>query len=142
MTDTAAITYVLDDQVGFLLRLASQRHAALFQARMPKGITPNQFSALIRLADNPGCSQNRLGRLAGMDGATIKGVVDRLRDKGLARSTPDTDDKRRSTIQLTQNGAALIAGLQRPGGAVSDDTLAPLKATERETLIRLLREIA
>ncbi len=41
--------YVLEDQVGFLLRLAYQRHIAIYASRTPGDITPVQFSMLYRL---------------------------------------------------------------------------------------------
>jgi DNA-binding MarR family transcriptional regulator len=134
--------YDLDKQVGYLLRLASQRHVALFQARMPDGITPTQFSALIRLSQNQGCSQNQLGRMAGMDVATIKGVVDRLRHKGLATVHPDPGDKRRSLISLTQAGADLIVQLRAIGHEVTEETLAPLTPAERRALLKALRKMS
>ena len=79
----ASEAYDLDEQVGYLLRLASQRHAGIFQNIISKDLTPTQFSVLIRLAEKGDLSQNRLGRLAALDTATTKGVVDRLRAKSL-----------------------------------------------------------
>ncbi|MTI02946.1 MarR family winged helix-turn-helix transcriptional regulator, partial [Roseibium sp. RKSG952] len=81
MTDSDD-SYLLDSQVGYLLRLANQRHASIFQSHTLEGLTPTQFAALVRIAELGKCSQNRLGRLAAMDVATIKGVVDRLKQKG------------------------------------------------------------
>ena len=63
--------YRLEDQVGFLLRRANQRHTAIFAEGMPYGLTPPPFAALVKLGDEQGCSQNRLGRLTAMDVATI-----------------------------------------------------------------------
>ncbi|MGB7240900.1 MAG: MarR family transcriptional regulator [Sulfitobacter sp.] len=134
--------YDLDNQIGYLLRLASQRHAALFQMRSPDGITPTQFSALIRISENEGCSQNHLGRLAGLDVATIKGVVDRLRHKDLAVIRADPNDKRRSLISLTPKGAALIAELHRAGHDITERTLTPLNTSERRALLNALRKIS
>ena len=134
-------TYLLDEQAGYLLRLASQRHAAIFQALSPDGITPTQFTALMRLHEEGTCSQNQLGRLAGMDVATIKGVVDRLRDKGLTRIAADPTDKRRSLISLSRQGAALIDTLREAGHQITEATLAPLTKAESETLLRLLRKL-
>jgi MarR family transcriptional regulator, lower aerobic nicotinate degradation pathway regulator len=74
--------YVLDDQVGFLMRIAMQRHTALFSARMVGGLTQTQFAALAKLYEVGPCSQNQLGRLIYLDAATIKGVVDRLGARG------------------------------------------------------------
>ncbi len=43
--------YVVEDQVGFLLRRAHQRHAALFQQGIGVAeLTPTQFTALIKMA--------------------------------------------------------------------------------------------
>lgn len=134
--------YTLDDQVGYLLRLASQRHAAIFQRHSIDQLTPTQFTTLIRISEHREASQNRLGRLAAMDVATIKGVVDRLRAKGLVQSRPDPTDKRRSIITLTEKGAALVAELKAVGQTITDETLAPLTPQERRTLTNLLRKIS
>jgi hypothetical protein len=70
--------YVLDEQVGFALRQAQQRHTTIFAAKMIEDLTPTQWAALAKLRELGDCSQNHLGRLTAMDAATIKGVVDRL----------------------------------------------------------------
>ena len=142
MSEVAGSGYVLDDQVGYLLRLASQRHAALFQAAMEDGLTPTQFATLIRVAEQGEVSQNALGRLAAMDVATIKGVVDRLRGKGLVTSRPDAQDRRRSVITLTETGREMIGQLERLGADITEATLEPLTGPERRTLIALLRKIS
>jgi len=134
--------YNLDDQVGYILRLASQRHAALFQSMAPAGLTPTQFSTLMRLFEQGKCSQNRLGRLASMDVATIKGVVDRLNQKGLTVSERDPDDKRRTLISLSEKGAALIPSLHETGRAITAETLKPLTSSEQRNLLRLLHKIS
>jgi DNA-binding MarR family transcriptional regulator len=133
--------YDLDGQVGYLLRLATQRHAAIFQAHSIAGLTPMQFSALIRLSTDGPCSQNQLGRRAAMDIATIKGVVDRLRQKGLVTTRPSRQDRRRMQISLTEEGAALIADLQSAGHVITDETLKPLTPAERRTFVKLLRKL-
>ena len=67
------------------------------------GLTPTQFSALVKLLEVGECSQNELGRKTAMDVATIKGVVDRLRQRDLVVVRPDPADKRRSLISLSQD---------------------------------------
>ena len=134
-------TYQLDDQVGYLLWLANQRHAAIFQAHGVADLTPTQFSALIRLAEHGKCSQNQLGRLAAMDIATIKGVVDRLKQKALVQTEPSTEDRRRSLISLSPAGQALIAELKAAGHAITAATLEPLSAAEQRTFLKLLRKL-
>ena len=136
------LNYVLDEQVGYLLRLAGQRHASIFQNCVPEGLTPMQFSALVRLGEHGSVSQNRLGRLAAMDAATIKGVVDRLLDKGLVTRKPSPEDRRRAIVSLSTCGAGLIGGLHRAGARITDETMAPLTTGERDTLVRLLEKIS
>jgi len=138
----ATDAYRLDDQVGYLLRLASQRHATIFQSQTIDGLTPTQFSVLVRLSEQGKCSQNRLGRLAAMDVATIKGVADRLRQKGLITTEPDPDDKRRTLISLSVEGVALAGRMQAVGHAITAETLKPLTPAEQRNLAKLLGKLA
>lgn len=144
MAETAKTSnqpYKLDDQIGYLLRQASQKHAAIFQAHMVHKLTPTQFSALIRIHEHGQCSQNRLGRLASMDVATIKGVVDRLLQKDLIATSPDPNDRRRVLITLTQSGGAILEELFAAGHAISAETLDPLTISEIHALINILRKL-
>ena len=77
-----------------------------------------------------------------MDAATIKGVVDRLRARGLVETRPDETDARRRTIGLTPDGAALVHAAAPVADAVTRDTLAPLTARERDVLLHLLAKIS
>lgn len=137
MSDDA---YVLDDQIGFALRLAHQRHTAIFAARMIGDLTPRQFSTLARLRAGP-LSQNHLGRLTAMDVATIKGVADRLVARGLLAAAPDPADARRRVLALTEAGRALIDAALPIAVAITAETLAPLAPYERATLSALLAKL-
>ena len=134
--------YRLDDQIGYLLRLATQRHTALFQSHMPDGLTATQFAALVRLQEHGPCAQNQLGRRAAMDIATIKGVVDRLREKGLVKTTQSTSDKRLNIIALTHAGTRLVQELTDVGHKISAETLAPLTASEQTVFLAVLKKLA
>src|ERR1700745_1400993 len=84
--------YVLEEQIGFILRQVWQRHAAIFAAGIGANLTPPQWAALAKLAETGPCSQNQLGRLTAMDVATIKGVIDRLTARGLTETSADPQD--------------------------------------------------
>ncbi len=133
--------YRLDAQVGFMLRQAYQRHAAIFAARFPDGLTPTQWAALAKLHEVGPTSQNRLGRLTAMDVATIKGVVARLRERGLVTSSADPADRRRVVVALTEAGRTANTHMAETARQVSRETLAVLKPRERDTLLRLLAEL-
>jgi DNA-binding MarR family transcriptional regulator len=133
--------YLLDEQVGFLLRQASQRHTAIFAARMIEDLTPTQWAALARLAERGPSSQNLLGRLTAMDAATIKGIIDRVVARGLAQTRADAKDSRRLTVALTEAGRELVARATQAAHAITEATLAPLNASERRTIVRLLGKL-
>ncbi len=98
---TADGCYALDEQVGFLLRVAMQRHTAIFTGRMVEGLTQTQFAALAKLFEVGPCSQNYLGRLIYLDAATIKGVVDRLALRGFVTALKRTAAGARSRYPRT-----------------------------------------
>jgi MarR family transcriptional regulator, lower aerobic nicotinate degradation pathway regulator len=134
--------YVLNEQVGFLLRVAMQRHTTIFTARMIEELTQTQFAALAKLLEAGPCSQNHLGRLIYLDAATIKGVVDRLRARGLVATAGDAKDRRRRAVALTSSGrrvteAAIVVAVQ-----ITAQTLAPLSAQEQRAVARLLKKLA
>ena len=133
--------YRLVEQIGHILRRASQRHSQIFSAGMPAGLTPTRFAALAMLLERGPLSQNELGRLTAMDVATIKGVVDRLRAKELVSVGQDPDDARRNLIALTPAGEALLGDAIPAGVEVSAQTMEPLDALEQRQLIALLRKI-
>ncbi|SEE49884.1 transcriptional regulator, MarR family [Rhizobiales bacterium GAS191] len=135
--------YVLEAQIGHLLRRAHQRHVAIFLDSMGEdGPTPTQFAALVKLAEAGEVSQNRLGRLTAMDPATIKGVVSRLAERGLIERAADPHDQRRVTLRLSGQGSELVAGLLDRARQATAATLAPLSPLEQRRLVALLGKIA
>lgn len=134
---TSKQPYILDDQIGYVLRRAQQRHLSLFSAAIPQ-VTTTQWAVLARLHELGPLSQNHLGRETAMDAATIKGVVDRLIRLTLVATTPDPTDRRRLTVSLTEAGRALVDTTAATALKVSDATLSPLTAAERATLMALL----
>lgn len=132
--------YRLDEQVGFLLRRAQQRHLAIFAAQIPE-LTPTQFAAVAKTFEIGPASQADLGRATAMDAATIKGVVDRLAARGLVATGPCGEDRRRVLVSLTAEGKRLFAGIAGRATEISAATLAPLGPGERATLVRLLRKM-
>jgi DNA-binding MarR family transcriptional regulator len=133
--------YKLDEQVGYILRLASQRHATIFNKHSELGLTPTQFSALVRVAEMGSCSQNLLGRRTAMDVATIKGVVTRLKAKGFIALSADPGDKRRTVVSLTDKGHDVISQLHDFGCAVTDETMSPLSKEERKVFLEYLKRL-
>ena len=133
--------YVLDDQAGFLMRVAMQRHTAIFMSRMVEQLTQTQFAALAKLYEVGPCSQNHLGRLIYLDAATIKGVVDRLSARGFVTALNDQKDRRRRAVALTQRGKAVTENAISVAAKITAETLQPLTEDERRVVVRLLKKL-
>ncbi len=139
---TSPHDYVLERQVGHLLRRAHQRASAIFAARMAKHqLTPTQFATLAKLTDEGAASQNRLGRLTAMDPATMQGVILRLMDRGLISRAADPKDRRRAVLRLTDEGRRVFRDTLAIGKAISQETLAPLDAKEQALILKLLSKL-
>jgi MarR family transcriptional regulator, lower aerobic nicotinate degradation pathway regulator len=137
-----AADYVLEDQVGYLLRCAHQRATETFNAVMSEfSITPTQFAALAKLDDLQAVSQNQLGRLTAMDPATISGVIGRLTTRGYVQASPDPKDARVVMLGLTPAGKAAITAMKAVAADVSRKTLEPLTAAEAAALVSALAKI-
>lgn len=146
MTDKSGMTvldrYALDEQIGFRLRLALQRHTAIFFSHMDMGLTQTQFAVLARLWESGKCSQNELGRSAAIDSATILGVVQRLQSAGLVATEPHPSDKRRRVVSLTAAGRKTVDEAIAKAQKSNEETLAPLTEDERRLLIELLGKLS
>jgi DNA-binding MarR family transcriptional regulator len=136
-----ATPYRLEEQVGFLLRRVTQRHVSIFSEQMGEDVTPMRWAVLAKLHETGPSSQNRLGRSTAMDAATIKGVVDRLMDRGLIETQPDPLDARRRVIGLTEAGRQLVERSIANALEITRKTLAPLTQQERAALLSILRKL-
>ena len=137
-----ADSYRLEHQVGYWLRRAYQRHMAIFAGVMSDlDLTSMQFAALVKLHELKAVSQTELGRLTGMDRATISGVVARLKRRSLVLYKPDPLDKRSLIIALTPAGDDLLHEAMQRIGRVTEQTLEPIDAADRDSLRAILQKM-
>lgn len=134
--------YNLDIQIGFRLRVALQQHTDIFFREMKFGITQAQFALMVRLVQFGPSSQNKLGRLAALDSASMVGVISRLKARKLVTTTKDRSDKRRIVVDLTPVGRKMICKAMTLSQRANDHTIATLRPVERRHLIELLSRIA
>lgn len=105
-------------------------------------LTPMQFATMAALLEVGACSQNELGRLSALDQATVKGIVDRLRNRGLLKSIKDPLDRRRIVITHTPLGRELTEKAIHLARGISAEALKPITAAEQKQLIKLLIKIS
>ena len=133
--------YALDEQIGFVLRQVQQRHSILFTEQFGGDLTPTQWAVLAKLGEIGECSQNLLGRYTAMDVATIKGVVQRLFERGLLARRADPSDRRQLLISMSAAGKDVFQKHIPNAHGVTEATLAPLTGPERARLLRLLSRL-
>jgi MarR family transcriptional regulator, lower aerobic nicotinate degradation pathway regulator len=133
--------YQLDEQIGYLLRVALQRHYSLFSDSMIEGLTAPQYASMYKLFELGSCSQNQLGRLINVDVATINGIVRRLEAKGFLTLRGDPHDARRHEIALSAEGRRIVQKAVPIAMEISEKTLKSLSDGERNTLLKLLKKV-
>jgi DNA-binding MarR family transcriptional regulator len=131
----------MEDQVGFLMRVAMQRHTSIFMSLMVHDLTQPQFAALAKLVEVGACSQNHLGRLIYLDAATIKGVIDRLRMRKLVTVQLNPEDRRLIMVAATENGHRIANEAFKMAHRITSKTLAPLKPLEQRQIVRILKKM-
>ena len=133
--------YELEDQIGFVLRLAVQFHTAIFTGRMVDGLTQTQFATLAKLHASGPCSQSELAKLLTLDTATVNGVVERMTARDLLVSTDDPNDRRRQTVALTGKGSTVVQAAIASARGITAETVSRLTPTEESRLIHILRKM-
>ncbi len=133
--------FIVSDQFGFILHQIAHRCDALFASAIHNGLTRPQVTTLATLLTNGPCSQNLLGRLVATDAATIKGIVQRLKQRGFVTTTADPADSRLRLISLTESGRATTEASIEILRGFPDIMLAALTLPERETLMSLMRRL-
>ena len=135
--DTLARLYA---RPGFLLRRAHQISAAVFEDECRAvGLTPAQFGVMTVLHAHPGLGQSSLARALGFDKVTVLRVLRGLETRGLLARAPAPGNKRNVSAMLTEEGAAVLAGAQKPAEKAYRRLLAPLDKAQQGQLVQLLQ---
>jgi DNA-binding MarR family transcriptional regulator len=134
--------YLISEQIGYLLRVAMQRHRSIFRSMMLHDLTQTQYATLVKLLEQGSVTHNRLGRLIELDAPTIKGVIDRLTARGYVYSKVDPKHKSRRVVDLTPLGRQATKSAREVGRTITKVTLAPLSISERERLGAMLKRIS
>ena len=111
------------------------------EALEPLGVHPRDFGLMTLVASRPGCTQQQLSELTGIDRSSMVAVLDDLERLGLAERRPDPHDRRKRSIHLTPKGKRVRERCEREGARLQEELLADLTPGERDELVRLLRKL-
>lgn len=105
------------------------------------GISGLQYG-ILRIVEKGPQTMTEISRVQMLDPSTLVPAVDALERNGLARRTKDPKDRRRTPLEITEQGQAL---LDRIPMLDEDDLLvkglAQMNAADQERLLDLLREL-
>lgn len=127
---------------GFLLRRAHQISAAVFEAHCAAlGLTQAQYGTLSVLANAPGLDQTRLARALAFDKVTVLRVIRGLSERGLVRRTTPEQNRRQLSLELTDEGWALLRSAQPLAAAAHRQLTGTLDTNETKQLVGLLQKL-
>lgn len=133
---------LLPQLIGYNLRCAQ---VALFQhfnhSFDGTEISPPQLGTLILIEANPGISQSAVAGALRFDRSTLVQIIDRLEERSLVVREVSPHDRRSHALQLTANGAKMLADLKQRALAHESDIAHRLSADDRKSLVRLLSQI-
>jgi len=121
-------------QTARRIRRGSTEHLA------PLGITGAQARVLRIVSGGPIRMADIAARLEVVP-RSVTSMVDGLEGAGLVRRRPDPDDRRSVLVEPTAGGRRLLARLHEARHATAEQVFAPLDASDRAELGRLLARL-
>jgi DNA-binding MarR family transcriptional regulator len=106
------------------------------------GLNPARLIILVLLdhAEGGSMRSSELAGCANVTRATMTGLLDTLEKAGLVTRAPDPHDRRAIRVKITPEGEHLLKIVQPRQSTWAREMLAPLSASERLELVRLLRK--
>lgn len=129
--------------IPFLMRLISDRASTLFAARTECPVTAAQARVVMYLRKQEGrtVTQHELEKYLGVSHATIKGLVQRLEEKGYVRTAFDAQDGRVKNVYLTEKSDRDKERMRELVEEMDELLLSGLSEQERALLGRMLEKI-
>ena len=135
------LTRVAGRPTWLLSRANIRAQNLLRDAFAAEGVRGYDFRVLAALDEYGPASQAEIGRHTGVDRSDVVATVNDLLASRFVRRRPDAEDRRRNIVTITAAGTAKLERLDAMLDGVQDAVLAPLTATERRTLLRLLAKM-
>lgn len=135
-------TGYLESLVGYNARRATLvivdaflQHMAVYDLR------PVDFSVLSLIAHNPGITSRQLCSALNIQPPNLVSMVNSLEKRALVMRQPHPHDGRAMGLHLTPSGKKMARSAEQTAARIEEDATARLSATERKTLMQLLKKI-
>ncbi|MEJ8473162.1 MarR family winged helix-turn-helix transcriptional regulator [Roseibium algae] len=124
-----------------LVQAAKAQRARSGSHLMRIGLHPGQELVLKVLADSDGRTMSQLALALGVQPPTVTKMVTRLSAQGYVRRQVSDTDGRLARVYLTEEGSALVEGVDRAWKRLEREAMAGLDDKDRKKLRKLLRLI-
>ncbi len=104
-------------------------------------LTPQQFWMLVAVHERPGISGVDIVDRTRANAPDVSRALAALADRGLVRSEPDPDDRRRTRIWLTRAGARMTKELMPVARSIRDTIVAGMSPDEVASLCAGLQRV-
>lgn len=128
--------------VSFLLAKVGQVATTRFTAKLaPYGVKAKHVGLLALLSGGTRDFQQELGRRLGVAPSLIVAMADELEQLGAITRIRDPDDRRKSTLEVTDSGRDLLKKCTRALQEVDDELLTHVSQADREVLHKILNPL-
>lgn len=132
---------ILEELTGYAVRRAQLSIYADFTASLGVyDITPQRFSSLVIVSNNPGISQTRLAEVMGIARSNVVAIIDNFEQAGLLERQ-DSGDRRSYMLHLTKEGQRQLEKYKQAVKEHDDRVSQNLTAKERQQLRALLGKL-
>lgn len=129
--------------IPFLMKLITDRASTLFAARVNCPVTAAQARVVmyLRKQEEHTVTQHELEKYLGVSHATIKGLLQRLEEKGYVRTAFDAQDGRVKNVYLTEKSERDKESMRELVEEMDNLLLKGLSEQEKRELKRMLEKI-
>lgn len=132
---------VLDELIGYAVRRAQLSIYEDFTSTLvAEDLTPQRFSCLVIIENNPGISQTKLAEVMGIARSGVVSIIDRFENQGLVERQ-ESGDRRSYNLHLTKEGQKQLKKYKKAVQEHDDRISQALTEMEKEQLRSLLRKL-
>lgn len=131
-----------EDCIFFNLAKASQAGTRFWAEKVSQyNVTAVQAMVINFLYDDDRITSSDLGKVTGLDSATLTGILDRLEGAGLVERKQHPQDRRAIQVCLTAKGRDVAAKTHTLIDQANREFLSGLSSGERDEFKKLLKKV-
>lgn len=135
------VTHRLTSSLDLIRWIALAQRKAAEDWNRDRDLSREQGFTLAFLAQNPGAIQRDIAQATGTSAASVTSLLQGLERRGLIERRAEEGDSRVKRVYLTSAGGQVITGFEEAVATLDENILAPLDASERQSLNALLTKI-